>query len=92
VTGLLATFRTSHEALRAEQTLKGGGLAVELIPVPRQIRSDCGFCLLLEAPGAALEAERLERLRACGGQDVWRVTVIPSPTSSRKEKRYERIP
>jgi len=91
VTDLLATFRTSHEALRAEQTLKGGGLAVELIPVPRQIRGDCGFCLLLEAAGAVPE-ERIARLRACGAQDVWRVTAIPFPTSSRKEKSYERIP
>ena len=84
---VLATFRSSHAALQAEQALKGEGLAVELIPVPRQIRSDCGFCLLLDGGEGALE-----RLRSCGAQELWRVTAGPSPSSSWKEKTYERYP
>lgn len=58
---LLATFPSSHAALRAEQRLKHEGLTVELIPVPRQIRSSCGFCLLcsIEDPVPDLGAEGL---------------------------------
>ena len=80
---LIATFPSSHAALLAEQALKGAGLGVELIPVPRQIHSDCGFCLL-----AGEEAE--PTLRACGARELWRVTVHPH--ASRKVKSYERCP
>ena len=80
---LIATFPSSHEALQAEQALKDAGLGVELIPVPRQIRGDCGFCLLAREEAA-------EALRASGARDLWRVTV--STQASRKVKSYERYP
>ena len=85
---LIATFPSSQAALRAEQTLKGEAVPVELIPVPRQIRGDCGFCLLVEgcAEGSG------ERLRACGARELWRVTVTQAGLSSRKVKHYERYP
>jgi len=35
---------TSH-AMRAEKVLLKAGIACKLIPVPRQIGSDCGVCL-----------------------------------------------
>ena len=35
---------TSH-ALRAEKVLAGVGLGSKLIPVPRQLSSDCGICV-----------------------------------------------
>jgi hypothetical protein len=87
---ILATFRSSHAALRAEQALKGEDLAVELIPVPRQIRSDCGFCLLVD--GGEDPARGLERLRSCGALELWRVTATQQDPSVRKVKSYERIP
>jgi hypothetical protein len=80
---IIATFPASHAALRAEQALKGEALPVELIPVPRQIRSDCGFCLLVDV-GA--------RLRSCGAQELWRVTSTQVDPSSRKVNSYERYP
>ena len=87
----IATFPSSHAALRAEQACRAGGLAVELIPLPSQIRSDCGFCLL--ADGGADESEaasRLSALRAAGALELFRVRVTRS--SSRKVKSYERCP
>lgn len=84
---IIAIFPSSQAALRAEQALKAERLAVELIPVPRQIRSDCGFCLLVTAG-----TEDLERLRACGAQDLWRVAVSLAEPSFRKVKSYERYP
>ena len=88
---VLATFLSTHAALRAEQELTGE-LSVELIPVPRQIRSDCGFGLLvgpLDPPGAGRAAEILKGKGATG---LWCVLELDAPTSRHKEKRYEPIP
>jgi hypothetical protein len=84
----LATFPSSHAALAAERRLLDQGLAVELVPVPRQISSDCGFCLLLESAAPVPPAE----LAACAAQSLWRVTETSVSTSSRKVKSYERYP
>ena len=60
-------FPSIHFALRAEKIIKGKGLAIKLIPVPRHLSSDCGVCLripwedkekildMLEAAGVKLE-------------------------------------
>jgi hypothetical protein len=88
---VLATFPSTHAALRAEQELTGE-LPVELIPVPRQIRNDCGFCLLA-GPLDPLGAGRAAVILKChGATGLWRVLELDSPTSRRKEKRYESIP
>ncbi len=79
---LLATFESSHAALRAEGALKAAGLPVELIPVPRQISSDCGFCLLCEI-------ENPELLQGSGAKGFWRVL---EPDSQHTWRRYEPYP
>lgn len=38
-------FHTTSSAIRAEKALKKEGLAVRLIPVPRELSSDCGVSL-----------------------------------------------
>ncbi len=38
-------FDSTQAALRAEKTLQDEGLKVKLIPVPRQLSSDCGLSL-----------------------------------------------
>jgi hypothetical protein len=60
--------RSTNHALRAEKTLHQEGIGCKLIPVPRQISSDCGVCLriqqvdteivyqVLEAAGLELES------------------------------------
>jgi hypothetical protein len=52
-------------ALQAEKRLKGKGIATKLIPVPRQLSSDCGVCLRFEQKDepevkSVLEEERIE--------------------------------
>ena len=42
--GVVLFYSTSN-ALQVEKLLKGMGIAVKLIPVPRQLSSDCGICL-----------------------------------------------
>ena len=80
---VLATYPSSHAVLRAEKTLKAAGLQVDLIPVPRQIRSNCGFCVLLELEGAETP------LRATGPEGLWRA-LDPEPGTLRR--RYEPLP
>jgi hypothetical protein len=41
-------FHTIHDVLRAEKILKQHNLAHELIPVPRNLSSDCGMCVKLQ--------------------------------------------
>ena len=38
-------FESVHRVMRAEKILKGRGIAVDLIPVPREINSDCGVAV-----------------------------------------------
>lgn len=38
-------FRSVHGALAAEKLFIEAGLAHKLIPVPRHLSSNCGFCL-----------------------------------------------
>ena len=38
-------FASTHFAIRAEKLAKEKGFVVKLIPVPRQLSSDCGVCL-----------------------------------------------
>ena len=41
-------FKAVSYALKAEKILKQEGLPRKLIPVPKQISSDCGVCLRFE--------------------------------------------
>jgi hypothetical protein len=41
-------FPSIHFVLQAEKTIKGKGFHIDLIPVPRQLSSDCGICMLIE--------------------------------------------
>ncbi len=38
-------FHSIHKVMKAEKALKGAGLDVRLLPVPRQLSSDCGLSI-----------------------------------------------
>lgn len=42
-------FKSVSYALKAEKILKAESLPHKLIPVPKQISSDCGICLRFES-------------------------------------------
>lgn len=42
---LILIFRGTHQVLSAEKRLKGGGVTLRLIPVPRRLTSDCGLAI-----------------------------------------------
>ncbi|MGA2467913.1 MAG: DUF3343 domain-containing protein [Thermodesulfobacteriota bacterium] len=38
-------FESVHRVMKAEKLLQGKGIKVDLIPVPREISSDCGIAV-----------------------------------------------
>ncbi|OPY77318.1 MAG: hypothetical protein A4E64_01172 [Syntrophorhabdus sp. PtaU1.Bin058] len=41
-------FFTIHDVLKAEKVLKTHNVDIELVPVPRNLSSDCGMCIKLK--------------------------------------------
>ena len=66
-------FPSIHYALQAEKLVKGKGFFIDLIPVPRQLSSDCGICLLIEWE----QRERLCSFLEEGGVRVEGVHLLP---------------
>ncbi len=44
---LLLTFASIHYVLKAEKLLKTRGIPTEMVPVPKEISSDCGMALVM---------------------------------------------
>jgi hypothetical protein len=63
--------------MKAEKLLKGKGIKIDLIPVPREISSDCGVAIELSGDS---EAEALLILREN------RISVVDCYTRYLKEK------
>ena len=57
-------FESIHYVIKGEKTLKRAGLQIDVIPVPREISSDCGMALEFSCN----DRERVERL--LGDDDV----------------------
>jgi hypothetical protein len=53
-------FESIHRVMKAEKLLKGKGIEIDLIPVPREISSDCGVAVELSEDS---EAEAFSILR-----------------------------
>ncbi len=50
-------FHSIHKVMRAEKVLRAAGLDVRLMPVPRQLSSDCGLSIVFRsAEREAVEA------------------------------------
>lgn len=47
---LIAIFQSIHRVMKAEKILKAARADILLIPVPRQLSSDCGLAIRI-APG-----------------------------------------
>jgi hypothetical protein len=53
-------FPSVSHVLKAEKILKERGIAHKLIPVPREIGTDCGVCLRVEADRQEAVTEALQ--------------------------------
>ena len=56
---VILVHSTSH-AIRAEKVLAEAGISCKLIPVPRQLSSDCGVCVRVEQSHRETATEVLE--------------------------------
>lgn len=63
----VAIFNSVHRVMKAEKLLKAVSLDVLLIPVPRQLSSDCGLAIRFRV---ALQAELETTLTKAGLDDV----------------------
>ncbi|HHW40288.1 MAG TPA: DUF3343 domain-containing protein [Syntrophomonadaceae bacterium] len=74
VTATVLTFPSSHHAFRAEKICQEAGIPVMVIPLPGEIRSDCGVALLL-SPKLREKAEMLLHeggVALAGGHEITR--------------------
>lgn len=83
--GLLLTFPSVHAALATEERLKAAGLALEMIPLPREISSACGYGILL-GPGAGAEAW----IKSVDLEASYKVYETEPEDGSRRRRYYER--
>lgn len=70
-TYLVALFKAVSYALKAEKILQQEGLPYKLIPVPKQISSDCGICLRFEPQNR----ERIETT-LCGNVEIEEIRML----------------
>lgn len=69
----LLIFNSVHKVMKAEKLLKGAGLNARVMPVPRQLSSDCGLSLALPFD----ECERAMSVLSLGGvspEELWRLS------------------
>jgi len=57
---IVAIFDSVHRVMQAEKVLKAGGAEILLIPVPRQLTSDCGLAIRYD-PGQKDRVEQILR-------------------------------
>lgn len=68
---LVAIFHSIHRVMKAEKVLKQAGADVLLIPVPRQLASDCGLALRF-SPEAREGVEALLAEEGLSPQELYR--------------------
>lgn len=91
---VILTFRSVHDALKADKALRLIGLAPDLIPVPREIASDCGFCLVLDSEGLDLDAVReggSGPFTTMEHEALWAVRETKERGKAATRREYERI-
>ncbi len=73
-------FSTIHDVLKAEKKLTEQGCSFELMPIPRNLSSDCGSCIRLydelEEAMRFVGDLRIERLFLFDGKDF---EALPCP-------------
>ena len=73
--GKIFIFRNTHETLTAEKILLRAGFRPQVIPVPKEISSDCGVALLVDKEdfldaSMALEKGKLAFSKSLDAQEI----------------------
>lgn len=67
----VAIFHSIHRVMKAEKILKAEQLEVLLIPVPRQLSSDCGLAIRF-SPAQRVELETALGQAGLAIAEIWR--------------------
>ena len=75
-------FHSIHNVMLAEELLLKAGVPIEMMPVPREISSDCGMCL-------ACRLKDLDKIRVSFEKEPFTssIMVYKSKTESKKLNR-----
>lgn len=71
----IATFDTTHMALRFEKICRNAGYNVRIIPVPRELSSSCGFACSFPCD----EQKTLENLAHEARVEIAALHELPDP-------------
>lgn len=77
---LVAVFHSIHRVMQAEKVLKLAGVDFLLIPVPRQLTSDCGLAIRY----APQQQQQIE-------ETLQREKLLPAELFRREKGGYRRI-
>lgn len=70
-TRCLLLFASIHHVLAAEAALKAGGVEPDLVPVPKEISSDCGMAITLAPADRARALALLDDTTLTAIVDDW---------------------
>lgn len=59
---VFVTFRSTREVVKAERICREHGITCKVIPVPREISSECGMALQIEQQDKEIVSEVLKNL------------------------------
>lgn len=76
-------FRSVHHVMKAEKLLRRKGIKIDLIPVPREISSDCGVAIELS------EDSESEALLILGENNILVVECYTRNASGKFEKKKQ---
>lgn len=70
-------FSSIHDALKTEKRLKSENIDYELVPVPRNLSSDCGVCIKMKDITKIINLEdiKIESCYVFDGRDYNELTV-----------------
>jgi len=76
-------FRSVHHVMKAEKLLRRKGIKIDLIPVPREISSDCGVAIELS------EDSESEALLILGENNIFVMECYTRNASGKFEKKKQ---
>ena len=57
----ILTFKTSHDAMKEEDSLLSEGFFLKMIPTPRGISSECGFSIKIDTDDIKITGKLTDR-------------------------------
>jgi len=79
----LAVFDSTHYALQFEKVIKGNGLKINIMPVPREITASCGI-------SAKLEADEIDRVKVLAAAENLKVSGYYHVETQNGKKTYHK--